>query len=444
MSTSPPISPAPRSSKRALHSASPFAAMTSAALNSLPTPSPKKKPKVSTSATPKAASSSSSSSSPKKEKKASASPKKAAAFQKSPYPTFVRPTAQDCQLVTDRLAAMHGLPTRKVMGTKIEGGGMGEACGGVPSVLDALVRTILSQNTTNTNSSRAYASLLDTFGPSPKDPKAVDLVKIYRSSLTELAKSIQCGGLANVKSKAIRNVLIEVRERNVSRVADPSSSSSSTSAVKKEEDGEAELSQAAQEKLLSLDYVHGLSDELAMKELESFKGVGPKTASCVLLFCLARDSFAVDTHVFRLSQQLGWVPAKATRQSTYEHLDVRIPAELRYPLHVLLIAHGKSCTRCAASKKTSRPSLGPCPLLGLSDSSKGAKTKSPRKGKGVKTEEDTDSEALTEPESSGDEGETLVAGKKKEEEDVGLELGEEAKEQASKDVEEAVRIAHGG
>ena len=45
----------------------------------------------------------------------------------------------------------------------------------------------------------------------------------------------------------------------------------------KEEDGEAELSQAEEEKLLSLDYVHDLSDELAMKELESFKGVGPKS-----------------------------------------------------------------------------------------------------------------------------------------------------------------------
>lgn len=40
-------------------------------------------------------------------------------------------------------------------------------------------------------------------------------------------------------------------------------------------------------------------------------------ASCVLLFCLARDSFAVDTHVFRLSQQLGWVPAKATRSARF-------------------------------------------------------------------------------------------------------------------------------
>jgi len=237
-------------------------------------------------------------------------------------------------------------------------------CCSLPPLTNRRVRTILSQNTTNTNSSRAYASLLDTFGPSPNDPKAVDIVKLHRSPLPEVAKSIQyvflpllsfsvlllfgeaeqklsfplrCGGLANVKSKVIKNVLVEVRERNLSRVVEDPSSSSSSSAVKKEEDDEPKLSQEEEEeKLLSLDYVHDLSDELAMKELESFKGVGPKSesllfstrpveqarelnffpataASCVLLFCLARDSFAVDTHVFRLSQQLGWVPAKATR-----------------------------------------------------------------------------------------------------------------------------------
>lgn len=150
--------------------------------------------------------------------------------------------------------------------------------------------------------------------------------------------------------------------------------------------------------LLSLDAIHALPDDEAMRSLESFPGVGPKTASCVLLFCLARESFAVDTHVFRLSKALGWVPARATRcvpsfhplssrpstaladapphpahparpptnsETTYEHLDSRIPGALKYPLHVLLIAHGKSCVRCAARGKTSRPSVGACPLVGL-------------------------------------------------------------------------------
>jgi dGTP triphosphohydrolase len=98
----------------------------------------------------------------------------------------------------------------------------------------------------------------------------------------------------------IKNVLVEVRERNLARAnatapEDPSTSSS-TSAVKTEDDSvkleqdikpdiasakgeedETLLPQEAEAKLLSLDYVHGMTDEMAMKELESFKGVGPKS-----------------------------------------------------------------------------------------------------------------------------------------------------------------------
>lgn len=61
-----------------------------------------------------------------------------------------------------------------------------------------------------------------------------------------------------------------------------------------------------------------------------FKGVGKKTAACVLMFCLAREEFPVDTHVWRISKSLGWVPAKATRDTAYEHLNMRVPPDVRY------------------------------------------------------------------------------------------------------------------
>jgi endonuclease-3 len=83
-----------------------------------------------------------------------------------------------------------------------------------------------------------------------------------------------------------------------------------------------------------------------MKELVSYGGVGPKTASCVLLSCLERDSFAVDTHVYRLSKLLGWVPKTADRVLSQAHLDLRVPDELKYGLHVLLIQHGRTCSGC--------------------------------------------------------------------------------------------------
>lgn len=80
---------------------------------------------------------------------------------------------------------------------------------------------------------------------------------------------IKCGGLAKIKSKVIRKILTRLDARN---------------------GGDAT-------KELSLDYLREMSDVEAMNELVSFDGVGPKTASCVLLFNLNRESFAVDTYV---------------------------------------------------------------------------------------------------------------------------------------------------
>ena len=40
-----------------------------------------------------------------------------------------------------------------------------------------------------------------------------------------------------------------------------------------------------------------MDDEAIKTELTRFKGVGPKTAACVLMFCLQRPEFPVDVHV---------------------------------------------------------------------------------------------------------------------------------------------------
>jgi endonuclease III len=133
----------------------------------------------------------------------------------------------------------------------------GANCGEVPSVLDALVRTILSQNTNNKNSSTAKKSLDKTFGVGNYEA-------VRAAPLEEVVETLRCGGLANIKGARIKRILDEVYEKYNE---------------------------------LSLDHLHGVSDEDAKRELMDFDGVGPKTASCVLLFCLRRDSFAVDTHV---------------------------------------------------------------------------------------------------------------------------------------------------
>ncbi len=131
----------------------------------------------------------------------------------------------------------------------------------------------------------------------------------------KLQRAIESGGLAAVKSRAIMSILEQCRQRHGA---------------------------------YTLDHLFGATDGEAMRELLSFRGVGPKTASCVLLFCLRRESFAVDTHVFRIAGLLGWRPAGCTRDEAHAHLDARVPAPDKYGLHVLLVAHGRACQECRA------------------------------------------------------------------------------------------------
>lgn len=80
---------------------------------------------------------------------------------------------------------------------------------------------------------------------------------------------------------------------------------------------------------LSLEHLRSLPCDDVRAQLSQFKGVGPKTIACVQLFCLGRAEFPVDTHVWEISKQLGWVPGNATREQTYEHLNVRVPDEIK-------------------------------------------------------------------------------------------------------------------
>lgn len=131
-----------------------------------------------------------------------------------------------------------------------------------------MIRTILSQNTSNRNSTNARKGIEARFGSSKDGP---NYEAVRQGSQDDLIEAIQSGGLAKVKSKVIKTILDEVYQKYGK---------------------------------LSLDHLHTVGDQDAMRELVSFHGVGPKTASCVLLFCLSRESFAVDStlRIFRSSR----------------------------------------------------------------------------------------------------------------------------------------------
>ncbi|CUS08149.1 unnamed protein product [Tuber aestivum] len=290
--------------------------------------------------------------------------KLAYALGTTPFPGHKLPTPHNVEEVVALLTVAHGPATRPDKVPKPDNSVSG--CGEVPSVLDAVIRTLLSANTHNSNSSKAFAGLIDRFGLVPEygevegvkgrsDAGTVDWDAVRRADLDDVVNSIRKGGMAPTKGRRIKNLLDAVWKESIERKRaerikkEGSAKQEDEETIKKEpldnysiddEDGD-----------LSLDYIHKLTDEEAREKLTSFDGVGPKTASCVMLFCLQRDSFAVDTHVFRLSKFLKWVPAKATRETTYAHLDVRVPAEHKYALHNLLIRHGRTCKECKAGPK---------------------------------------------------------------------------------------------
>ncbi|XP_051116914.1 putative DNA glycosylase At3g47830 [Andrographis paniculata] len=255
-----------------------------------------------------------------------------------PFLDYLRPTAEECLSVRDDLLSHHGFPqeflkyrNRRMRAKPYQNTQQlpeedGEE---IETVLDGLVRTVLSQNTTELNSERAFASLKKAF-PTWENVLAAD------SKCIE--DVIRCGGLAPTKSSCIKNLLSWLLEKKGK---------------------------------LCMEYLRELSIEEVKAELSLLKGIGPKTVACVLLFNLQLDDFPVDTHVFQIAKTIGWVPPIADIKKTYVHLNHRIPADLKFDLNCLLYAHGKVCRRCAYRKvdrksKEETDGNGSCPLLAYS------------------------------------------------------------------------------
>ncbi|KAF9234730.1 DNA glycosylase [Melanogaster broomeanus] len=237
----------------------------------------------------------------------------------SPFPDFCHPSPEVARGIHALLASVTpgGAP---VYTAPSANSNSAMTCGHAPNVIDALIATVLSQNTSSANSSAAKRSLDSVFGLGEPG-----FEKMANADRQMIADAIRSGGLANRKAKVIQEALVAVKEKH----------------------GRYDLQHLA---------APGVTDEQAMQELVSYGGVGPKTAACVLSFCLGRQAFAVDTHVFRLSRLLGWVPKTADRVTTQAHLELKIPPELKYGLHVMMVRHGRTCRGCKNDGK------GSCPL----------------------------------------------------------------------------------
>lgn len=192
--------------------------------------------------------------------------------------------------------------------------------------LGGLIATILSQHTSDRNSGRAYRQLVTAF----PTWEAVRDAATYK-----IAEAIKCGGLANMKSVRIQEVLHTLTERQ-------------------QEQGETNtLAEFLSEELARR------TTEEALRYLRALPGVGPKTAACVLMFHLDRPAFPIDTHVLRTARRLGLIGPKVSADVAHSLFAQVIPPEWVYPLHVNLIRHGRQI--CHAQ----RPACKVCPLYSV-------------------------------------------------------------------------------
>lgn len=122
----------------------------------------------------------------------------------SPFPSFSRPTPEECQQVHDLLSSVHGVPRRPSI--LIDRPGAPAGCGEVPSVLDALIRTLLSQNTSSRNSTNAKEGMDRVYG-------RANYRAVLDGGAGRLEEAIRSGGLAKKKAAAIIGVLQWLDER---------------------------------------------------------------------------------------------------------------------------------------------------------------------------------------------------------------------------------------
>jgi len=185
--------------------------------------------------------------------------------------------------------------------------------------LSMLINIILSQATNDANSDRTFRNLKKRFA---------NWENVLAAAESEIADEIRLGGLANQKAKVIKDLLWQIKEIRGT---------------------------------LSLKFIKKMSDDEARNFLQNFRGIGPKTVACTLLFACHKEVFPIDTHIFRILRRMGILPEKITDAKAHRLLDKLAPKGKFYSLHVNLIRLGRQVCR------PREPLCEQCPLIEYCD-----------------------------------------------------------------------------
>jgi endonuclease-3 len=179
---------------------------------------------------------------------------------------------------------------------------------------ETLVITIISQNTADINTERAFENLSKQFEITPQ--------VLANAKTTEIEACLHVGGLYKNKARviqAVSNIIVEKFDGSLKSI----------------------LSRPFDE---------------ARKMLTELPGVGPKTADVVLLFSANQPTIPIDTHVNRVSKRLGLAPTGGDYEAVRLSLQSFFDPKDYLAVHLLLIAHGRKY--CKAKK----PHCQPCPV----------------------------------------------------------------------------------
>ena len=187
------------------------------------------------------------------------------------------------------------------------------------SPFETLIVTVISQNTADRNTDRAFKRLSNRFEIKPE--------------VLAKAEALKTAGLYRNKAKTIKLVSKIILERFHG----------------------------------SLQPILPLPLEEARKTLMAFPGIGPKTADVVLLFSAKQSTIPVDTHVNRVSKRLGFAPANGDYETVRTSLQSLYDPHDYLAVHMLLIAHGRRYCKARRPLCEQCPVNTYCPSRGLWD-----------------------------------------------------------------------------
>ncbi len=206
-----------------------------------------------------------------------------------------RPRRARVRAIRDRLREIYGRPVNQPHGHPIA----------------ELVRTVLSQNTSDGNRDRAYGRMRERY-PTWEE--------VRDAPVEELIEALRPGGLANTKAPRIQEILRLLGDHP------------------------------------DLDWLADAPRDEALAYLTDLPGVGRKTAACVLIFSFDRPEIPVDTHVYRVGTRLGLFREGASFEEAHDEIGRMVDPEDAYEFHINLIRHGRAICR-------PRPRCSDCALL---------------------------------------------------------------------------------